>query len=112
MLLFTEGKAFTTLEFDSAPDDPVPPDGVIDLGQKQDTAIERPTRVATLQLTATESAAFLLRPPFASHPEMLSSLSANGRLQDRRRAVHRLKRPRGGGHRLGRLGAGFCTRGR
>ena len=40
VLLFTEGKAFTTLEFDSAPDDPVPPDGVIDLGQKQDTAIK------------------------------------------------------------------------
>ena len=40
VLLFTEGKAFTTLEFDSAPDDPVPPDGVIDIGQKQDAAIK------------------------------------------------------------------------
>ena len=40
MLLFTEGKAFTTLEFDSAPDDPVPPDGIIDIGQKQDNAIK------------------------------------------------------------------------
>lgn len=40
LLLFTEGKAFTTLEFDSAPDDPVPPDGVIDIGQKQDAAIK------------------------------------------------------------------------
>jgi hypothetical protein len=40
MLLFTEGKAFTTIEFDSAPDDPVPPDVVGDIGQKQDAAIK------------------------------------------------------------------------
>jgi hypothetical protein len=40
VLLFTEGKAFTNLEFDSAPYDPVPPAFVIDVGQKQDTAIK------------------------------------------------------------------------
>jgi hypothetical protein len=38
VLLFTEGKAFTNLEFDSAPNDPVPPQFVTDVGQKQDTA--------------------------------------------------------------------------
>jgi hypothetical protein len=40
VLLFTEGKAFTTIEFDSAPDDPVPPEVVADIGQKQDAAIK------------------------------------------------------------------------
>jgi hypothetical protein len=40
VLLFTEGKAFTNLEFDSAPNDPVPPQFVADVGQKQDTAIK------------------------------------------------------------------------
>lgn len=40
VLLFTEGKAFTTIEFDSAPDDPVPPDVVMAIGQKQDDAIK------------------------------------------------------------------------
>ena len=40
VLLFTEGKAFTNLEFDSAPNDPVPPQFVTDVGQKQDTAIK------------------------------------------------------------------------
>lgn len=35
VLVFTEGTAFTTLEFDSGPDDPVPPDFVVDLAQKQ-----------------------------------------------------------------------------
>jgi hypothetical protein len=40
VLLFTEGKAFTNLEFDSAPYDPVPPAFVTDVGQKQDTAIK------------------------------------------------------------------------
>jgi hypothetical protein len=40
VLLFTEGKAFTNLEFDSAPNDPVPPAFVTDVGQKQDTAIK------------------------------------------------------------------------
>ena len=39
VLLFTEGKAFTNLEFDSAPNDPVP-QFVTDVGQKQDTAIK------------------------------------------------------------------------
>ena len=39
-LLFTEGKAFVDMVFCSAPDDPVPPDAVIDLGQKQDTAVK------------------------------------------------------------------------
>lgn len=39
-LLFTEGRAFVDMVFSSAPDDPVPPDAVIDLGQKQDTAIK------------------------------------------------------------------------
>lgn len=40
VLLFTEGRAFVTLEFDGAPDDPVPPEGVTDVGQKQDAAIK------------------------------------------------------------------------
>ncbi|MDT7793403.1 MAG: hypothetical protein QOD59_2839, partial [Mycobacterium sp.] len=41
VLLFTEGKAFTTIEFDSAVDDPVPPEVVTDVGQKQDDAIKK-----------------------------------------------------------------------
>ncbi len=40
VLLFTEGKAFTNLEFDSAPNDPVRPAFVTDVGQRQDTAIK------------------------------------------------------------------------
>jgi hypothetical protein len=40
VLLFTEGKAFVNLEFDSPPNDPVPPGFVADVGQKQDTAIK------------------------------------------------------------------------
>ena len=40
VLLFTEGKGFVNLEFDSAPNDPVPPQFVTDVGQKQDTAIK------------------------------------------------------------------------
>jgi hypothetical protein len=40
VLLFTEGKAFINLEFDSPPNDPVPPQFVTDVGQKQDTAIK------------------------------------------------------------------------
>jgi hypothetical protein len=40
-LMFTEGTAFTTIEFDSAPDGPVPPDVVTDIGQKQDDAIKK-----------------------------------------------------------------------
>jgi hypothetical protein len=40
VLVFTEGKAFTTLEFDSASADPVPTEFVTDVGQKQDAAIK------------------------------------------------------------------------
>ena len=40
VLLFTEGRAFVNLEFDSPPNDPVPPQFVTDVGQKQDTAIK------------------------------------------------------------------------
>ncbi|MEI6252961.1 MAG: hypothetical protein WCP30_09170 [Mycobacteriaceae bacterium] len=40
VLLFTEGKAFTTLEFDGPPDQPAPPDFVIDVAQKQHAAIK------------------------------------------------------------------------
>jgi hypothetical protein len=39
-LLFTEGKAFTTLDFVGPPDMLPPPDFVTELGQKQDTAIK------------------------------------------------------------------------
>jgi hypothetical protein len=39
-LLFTEGKAFTTLNFVGPPDMLPPPDFVTELGQKQDTAIK------------------------------------------------------------------------
>jgi hypothetical protein len=40
VLLFTEGKAFATLEFDSAPSDPVPPEFATGVAQKQDSAIK------------------------------------------------------------------------
>jgi hypothetical protein len=40
MVLFTEGKAFTTLEFDGPAGSPAPPDFVTDVAQKQDTAIK------------------------------------------------------------------------
>ncbi len=40
VLLFTEGKAFVNLEFDSPPNDPLPPQFVTDVGQKQGTAIK------------------------------------------------------------------------
>jgi hypothetical protein len=40
VVLFTEGRAFTTLEFDGPPDAAVPPDFVTDVGQKQLTAIK------------------------------------------------------------------------
>jgi len=40
MLLFTEGKTFTTLRFVGPPDMLPPPDFVTELGQKQDTAIK------------------------------------------------------------------------
>ena len=39
-LVFDEGKAIVTMEFDGAPNDPAPPDLVNDLGQKQDAAIK------------------------------------------------------------------------
>lgn len=40
VLLFTAGRAFTTLEFDGPPDAAAPPDFVTDVGQKQVTAIK------------------------------------------------------------------------
>jgi hypothetical protein len=40
ILLFTEGKTLTTIEFESAADDPVLPDVLVDIGQKQDAAIK------------------------------------------------------------------------
>jgi hypothetical protein len=40
VLIFSEGKAFVTLEFDGKPDDPVPPAFATDIGQKQDAAIK------------------------------------------------------------------------
>jgi len=40
MVMFTEGKAFVVLEFDSPPNDPVPADVVRDLARKQDAAIK------------------------------------------------------------------------
>lgn len=41
ILLFTEGKAFVTLEFDGPADRMAPPDFVTDVGQKQDAAIKK-----------------------------------------------------------------------
>jgi hypothetical protein len=38
--MFTEGKVFAVLEFESAPNDPLQPDFVLDLGRKQDAAIK------------------------------------------------------------------------
>ena len=40
IVMFTEGKAFAVLEFESPPNDPVPSDVVLDLGRKQDAAIK------------------------------------------------------------------------
>jgi hypothetical protein len=40
IVMFTEGKVFAVLEFESAPTDPLPPDFVLDLGKKQDAAIK------------------------------------------------------------------------
>lgn len=40
VLVFTEGTAFVTLQFDSLPDDPVPTEFVLDVAQKQDEAIK------------------------------------------------------------------------
>jgi hypothetical protein len=39
VLSFAQGNAATTIEFDGAPKDPAPADLVLELGQKQDTAI-------------------------------------------------------------------------
>ncbi|WP_156686992.1 hypothetical protein [Mycobacterium sp. Marseille-P9652] len=41
LLLFTEGRAFVTLEFDGPKDMLAPPDFVTDVGQKQDAAIKK-----------------------------------------------------------------------
>jgi hypothetical protein len=40
VLSFTQGNTATTIEFDGAPKDPAPADLVLELGQKQDTAIQ------------------------------------------------------------------------
>lgn len=40
ILLFTEGKAFVTLEFDGPAESLAPPEFVTDVGQKQDTAVK------------------------------------------------------------------------
>ena len=40
ILMFSEGKGVVTLEFDSAANDPVPPDGALDIARKHDTAIK------------------------------------------------------------------------
>ncbi len=41
VLVFTEGRALVTLEFDSAPNDPTDPAFALDIGRKQDAAIKR-----------------------------------------------------------------------
>ncbi|BBY12719.1 hypothetical protein [Mycobacterium marseillense] len=41
VLLFTEGKALVTLEFDSAPNDPFDPAATLDIARKQDAAITK-----------------------------------------------------------------------
>jgi hypothetical protein len=40
IVMFTEGKVFAVLEFESAPNDPLQPDFVLDLAKKQDAAIK------------------------------------------------------------------------
>ena len=40
IVMFTEGKVFTVLEFESGPSDPLQPDFVVDLAKKQDAAIK------------------------------------------------------------------------
>jgi hypothetical protein len=42
ILMFSEGKAAVTIEFDGAANDPVPQDGALDIAKKQDAAISRP----------------------------------------------------------------------
>jgi hypothetical protein len=39
-LVFTEGKALVTLEFDSPPNEPTDPAAALDIGRKQDVAIK------------------------------------------------------------------------
>jgi len=41
VLLFTEGKAFVTLEFDGPPDEAVPPDYAVGVADEQDAAIKK-----------------------------------------------------------------------
>jgi hypothetical protein len=41
ILLFTEGRAFVTLQFDGPPDMLPPPDFLTDVGQKQDAAVKK-----------------------------------------------------------------------
>lgn len=41
ILMFTEGRAFVTLEFDGPPETLAPPDFVNDVGQKQDAAVKK-----------------------------------------------------------------------
>lgn len=41
ILMFTEGKAFVTLQFDGPADSLAPPDFVNDVGQKQDAAVKK-----------------------------------------------------------------------
>jgi hypothetical protein len=41
VLLFTEGRALVTLEFDGPVDSSPPPDFVVDVGQKQDAAVKK-----------------------------------------------------------------------
>jgi hypothetical protein len=40
VLLFTDGKAFVTLEFDGAPSDVVPTDYALEVAQQQDAAVK------------------------------------------------------------------------
>jgi hypothetical protein len=40
MILFTEGRAFITLEFESAPNDPVTPEVALDIARKQQAAVK------------------------------------------------------------------------
>jgi hypothetical protein len=39
-LMFSEGKAAVTIEFDSAANDPVPPENALDIARKQDAAVK------------------------------------------------------------------------
>jgi hypothetical protein len=41
VLVFTEGKALVTLEFDSPPNEPVDPAVALDIGRKQDAAVKK-----------------------------------------------------------------------